>query len=259
MAEQALSPWQRGILFADRLDPGGVAYNMGFTVRFCDGAIAPEELRDRCSALVAAHDELRARFDELGERRRIAAAEEPDYRFAASVDERTLDRHAGAEMGTPFDLAAGPPIRFRAFRLDDGSLVLLVVVHHAVFDDRSKDLLVEALCRPRAGAGAAGVRGRRPPPERPLRPRSPGARCRSSRSRPRRRSRACARRPATRSASSCRRGARARSRTRSAAARSRSISACSRRSCAATGTASPSSRSWPGRAARGRRRRSGAS
>lgn len=63
----------------------------------------------------------------------------------ADQREAILTRHLLAETAEPFDLSAGPLIRAHLFRLADEEHVLLLVVHHAIWDGWSFDIFVREL------------------------------------------------------------------------------------------------------------------
>ncbi len=63
----------------------------------------------------------------------------------ARTDENTIRQAILEEIRKPFDLAAGPPMRFRLFHNDARSYVLVITAYHIVFDLVTKDLFAQEL------------------------------------------------------------------------------------------------------------------
>ncbi|WP_198087808.1 type I polyketide synthase [Variovorax sp. E3] len=142
-----LSPMQRRLWLVDRLtDAGNVtgraAYNMSAGLAL-HGALNVEVLRAAIDAIVARHEVLRTVFAEdddgepvavirAGMRLDISLIEideadkaARDSRYAALFDELVRQ---------PFALDAGPLIKATVVRLGEREHVLVLVVHHIVFD-----------------------------------------------------------------------------------------------------------------------------
>jgi amino acid adenylation domain-containing protein len=143
---------QRRLWFLDRLSPGGALYNLPLAVHLrgaLDGAVLGRAL----DHVACRHESLRTLLDEAGGRpwQRIAAPSPvpvpladlarlpPSARQAAA---RTLARAAAVR---PFDLAAGPLLRCQLLRLAPADHVLVVVLHHAVADAASLEILLDEL------------------------------------------------------------------------------------------------------------------
>ena len=107
-------------------------------------------LREALGATVARHEALRTRFpaDAGGPYQSIVASLTPelevaDLRAVAAADrENALARLAQTEQRMPFDLEAGPPFRFRLFRLTDDISELMICLDHMIADDTSMSLLL---------------------------------------------------------------------------------------------------------------------
>ncbi len=147
------------------LDPTKAAYNTFGAVRL-EGALSPDALRVAVEALVARHTILRAVF--RMEDGRVAQSFLPPERFAL-VQVDLTDEHgepaaralelAREEARAPFDLAAGPLLRLRLYRIGDGCHLLALVAHHIVSDGRSFAVMVGEVARDYAAA----LRGEAPP------------------------------------------------------------------------------------------------
>ncbi|WP_431898633.1 condensation domain-containing protein [Nonomuraea sp. bgisy101] len=138
-----VSPVQHGI-WINELAAAGSAYHMPLVIRL-EAPVDEGALAKACAALVERHPLLGMAFAKSDGVPRLVLAQEPP---ALSFEER-------AEA---FDLARGPLVRFTL-----SGRSLRVVAHHAVFDGRSKEVLVADLL--------AAYRGEVLPPLEPVTPR----------------------------------------------------------------------------------------
>ncbi|MCW3845085.1 condensation domain-containing protein, partial [Micromonospora yasonensis] len=153
-APRPLSATQEQLWFLDRLDPGTPVYNVPFAERI-SGPLDVAALHRAVNAVVARHDALRIVFTEadgaVTQRVRdalevplpvtdLAALPEPARREAAA---RETVEHAAVR----FDLTAGPLLAVRLLALGDDEHLLLVTVHHIVFDAWSAGLFRDELIR----------------------------------------------------------------------------------------------------------------
>lgn len=165
-----LSFGQERIWFLEQLEPESGAYNRPCHVRL-EGPLDLDALRTALTALVARHDTLRSRFvDRSG----VPAVETDD---AGPVDLRVTSlehlpadqrpaeaaRLAGAQARRLFNLAEGPVFRADVLRLGPTRHLLLITVHHIVFDDWSQGILHREL-----GALYSAAVSDSPPPLDPL-------------------------------------------------------------------------------------------
>jgi len=106
----------------------------------CSGELDERALHQGLSAVVARHESLRTRFEEVaGEAVQIV---EPEMRIVMPVDDFTgLDeetkserlREAMASEGAiPFDLTRGPLLRVRLIKLREREYIFLETMHHVV-------------------------------------------------------------------------------------------------------------------------------
>ncbi|MFF3754731.1 amino acid adenylation domain-containing protein [Streptomyces sp. NPDC002018] len=127
------------------------AYNepMGFRLR---GPLDRATLVRALDALTARHETLRTRLvSEGGEP--YQRIDPPDTGFALTVEDLTGCRDTDArlalrqreESSVPFDMSRAPLARGRLLILDTDHHILLLTVHHIVFDGRSRDLLLRDL------------------------------------------------------------------------------------------------------------------
>ncbi|GIG60037.1 hypothetical protein Lfu02_44090 [Longispora fulva] len=162
---------QHGLWITERAGYGGPAHHLALTIRF-DGVLDPDAMLGACRDAVAAHPALGlALRDHDGEPLLVPALVPPDVTLLAGADPAAV---VAAEIRRPFDLESGPLARFTLVVAPDHHL-LVVVVHHVVFDGHSKDLLAATLASsyahrtgagpqpgdsPRSDLGHAGVSGR---------------------------------------------------------------------------------------------------
>ncbi|MEU5693028.1 amino acid adenylation domain-containing protein [Actinosynnema sp. NPDC020468] len=143
-----LSWTQERLWFEHRLDPTSTAYHMTPLVRL-RGHLDVAALREAFRAVVREHDALRTAFPDGATPTQVVAAEaDPVFTvhdLRAAPD--TADAHIAEEVRTPFDLGTPPLLRVRLLRLADDEHLLVVVVHHIVFDGWSIGLLLRDLGR----------------------------------------------------------------------------------------------------------------
>jgi amino acid adenylation domain-containing protein len=169
LADLPLSYGQEQLWFLDRLAPGLPTYNIVSALRLA-GPLDDAALDRALSALVGRHEALRTRLVTGEGGHPVQVIDPPVPVTPDRVDVSGLTpgpRQAGlreladTEAGRPFDLAAGPLLRSWLVRLEPAEHLLLIVVHHAVFDGWSAGVLVRDL----AALYAAEVTGQ--PPARP--------------------------------------------------------------------------------------------
>ncbi|MCW6009609.1 non-ribosomal peptide synthase/polyketide synthase, partial [Micromonospora sp. CPCC 205371] len=146
-----LSFAQQRLWFLDQFGPGGAEYNLPIPVRW-SGDLDIAALTAALSAMVARHEVLRTRL--------VAGSDgvphqviDPPAPFRLSVVDLSAaaeplaaaNRVVGADAVTPFDLAAGPLLRAVLLRLAPGEHVLLLTVHHVIFDEWSDRIFRQEL------------------------------------------------------------------------------------------------------------------
>ncbi|MFJ2213529.1 amino acid adenylation domain-containing protein [Streptomyces sp. NPDC101062] len=146
-----LSATQQRLWVLAQTEGGGEAYNepVAFSLR---GPLDRTVLRRALDALVARHETLRTRIVPAGgePHQRI---DPPDTGFALVVEDLTghpdaeerLAARRYEECAAPFDLGRGPLARGRLLVLGEDHHVLLITVHHIVFDGASRDIMLREL------------------------------------------------------------------------------------------------------------------
>ena len=150
--ELPLSFDQRRLWFLDHLEPGNPFNNRSDAV-LCRGPL-DLPLLGRCfDELVRRHEILRTVFPERGgqpvqvvsppaplELPRIDLASLP-----AGRREEEARRLTAADLRVPFDLAGGPLLRVRVFRLSPQEHIIGLSMHHIIWDGSSTEVLVRDL------------------------------------------------------------------------------------------------------------------
>ncbi|GAA0624941.1 hypothetical protein GCM10010174_50260 [Kutzneria viridogrisea] len=155
-----LSAGQRRLWFLNRLDGDKGAYNVPLALRMT-GRLDTDALQAALRDLVARHEVLRSIFpDEDGDPYQRVLAESAGHPLlqVTRIGEAALAAAMTAEGRRGFDLAAAPPLRVGLFALAEGEHVLLLVLHHIVFDGWS----IAPLTRDLLTAYEARAQGRRP-------------------------------------------------------------------------------------------------
>ena len=148
--EFPLAPEQRRLWVLMRLTADSIpAHNI--PVNLClRGELQVKWLRRALEFLVARHETLRTAFRERdGTPVQAVHAELPELplvvQTAEAIPEPDLDSYIRSEAAQAFDLTALPLWRARLLRLEDHRHVLLLTVHHLVFDGWSVNILVREL------------------------------------------------------------------------------------------------------------------
>ncbi len=139
-SDSPLSFAQQGLWFLDQLG-AGAAYSIPWKLRM-RGQLDVAALRESLNAIVRRHDVLRSTFPAVGGLPRQTIV--PELRLALPLSDlerlreeerkRQVERLTEEEALKPFDLATGPLLRARLLRLSASEHLLLLNVHHIVFD-----------------------------------------------------------------------------------------------------------------------------
>jgi amino acid adenylation domain-containing protein len=160
-----LSPAQMGMWLLDQVEPGSAAYRTAFALRL-EGRLSVEALGRAIDVVASRHPALRSGFPSGAEGPRLVirpheAVELPLIDLSGLPPELRAEQCSEAvraETHRQFDLERDRLFRVRLLRLGSESHLLVVVVHHIVFDAWSADLLLRDL-----RAAYAEIREGRPP------------------------------------------------------------------------------------------------
>jgi hypothetical protein len=148
-----LSFAQQRFWFLDQLTPGNVAYSlpMVFQLR---GMLDVAALSRALDEIVARHEVLHTSFPVVaGEPVQVVGPPSAGPRLAVTdlrAEERgerqaQAMRLVAAEETVAFDLAAGPLLRVELVRLADDEQLLLITMHHIIFDGWSREVFLDEL------------------------------------------------------------------------------------------------------------------
>ncbi|HEX2048492.1 MAG TPA: condensation domain-containing protein [Acidimicrobiales bacterium] len=136
---------QEPMIWHERFVPG--SFNLPCLVRRYEGPLDVDAFEWALSETVRRHQPLRSTFSVVGGEPRQVVGDHPFHLAVVDLaglppeerDDRVADMVADA-TGRPFDLATGPLFEPRLVRLGPGDHLLVVRLHHTVFDDWSVDL-----------------------------------------------------------------------------------------------------------------------
>lgn len=146
-----LTSAQRRLWFLHELEPHSVAYNITVALDL-RGPLQIAALRATVAWLGRRHEMLRATFGLHDDQPRqwIGSAGAPLRLIelaSPGAPWTELERQLGATAQRPFDLARGPTAAWYLFRLDPSHHVLVLAVHHIVFDGESLAVICAELER----------------------------------------------------------------------------------------------------------------
>jgi amino acid adenylation domain-containing protein len=147
-----LSFAQQRLWVLDRLEPDSAVYNIPIALRV-KGLLQLDAIRASLNAIFRRHEVLRASFREQdGSPVQIIFPPTPlpiplvDLsQLPPSRQEEEATRLAREDAHAPFDLSHGPVLRASILKLDEQDHVLLLNVHHIVFDGWSRHILLREL------------------------------------------------------------------------------------------------------------------
>ncbi len=145
-----LSFAQQRLWFLEQLDPGNTAYNIPYAVRLT-GVLNVTAIEQCLSEIVRRHEVLRTTFTMVqGQSVQVIHPAAPcivtvtDLHSLSQGERKTATkRFANEEVQRPFDLEQGPLLRARLLSLDESEHVLLLTMHHIVFDAWSIGVLMQ--------------------------------------------------------------------------------------------------------------------
>ncbi|MBK4998716.1 amino acid adenylation domain-containing protein [Pseudomonas sp. S31] len=128
-----------------QLDPASAGYNLPVALRLV-GALDVQALQRSFAALIARHETLRTRFEQVDDQP-VQVIEAPsDFSLVPEpVEPAQVQAWIDTEAARPFDLETGPLLRARLLRLGADEHVLTLTLHHIVSDGWSTPILVREL------------------------------------------------------------------------------------------------------------------
>ncbi|MEH1899097.1 MAG: amino acid adenylation domain-containing protein [Nostoc sp.] len=161
-----ISLTQLELWFFDQFYPGNSIYNLPLVYRIT-GALNEKALEESLKEIVRRHETLRSTFQVKDGQVVYAVVNEPVFDFSVidlchiSETERETQatQEAEKEIKHPFDLARGPLLRSKLWRLNEQEYLFVAVTHHIVADGWSFSVLTQEL----AELYAAFCEGKRSP------------------------------------------------------------------------------------------------
>jgi amino acid adenylation domain-containing protein len=150
--EILLSHGQERMWFIAQLEPGSPIYNRPLFIRL-KGDLNTAVLEHCLNEIIRRHEILRTIFPaENGQPHQVVSPHQPLTLSVKDITgltkggrETELRRRATEEAALPFDLDRGPLIRARLLRLGEKEHILLLTMHHVVFDGWSEKVLFQEL------------------------------------------------------------------------------------------------------------------
>ncbi|MBV9790840.1 MAG: amino acid adenylation domain-containing protein, partial [Chloroflexi bacterium] len=147
-----LSFAQQRLWFFDQLQPGSNTYSIPAGVRI-RGPLDAEALRRSLSTVVQRHEILRTTFEYDAAAplptpyQRIAPPSELEMPIVTLpiANDQAIAELVQAEMERPFDLQTGPLLRATLFRSTPDDHILVLVMHHGIFDGWSQSIFLREL------------------------------------------------------------------------------------------------------------------
>ena len=147
-----LSWAQERLWFLDQLESDSAAYNMPAALQI-SGQLNITALEQALTEIIQRHSVLRTSFATVNGTPMQAIAPPTaitipivDLRPATTMEQDTcVQLEATQEAQQPFDLAKGSPIRLKLLQLAEQTHVLLITLHHIVFDAWSMSIFVREL------------------------------------------------------------------------------------------------------------------
>lgn len=145
------TPTQQGLWILDRIERLRPTYLLPSVVEFT-GPVDHALLVASVQRAIARHPALRSRFRLDARLRRVEYRTDAEPAEAGFID-AAADGWTGEELDdlvevlcyTPFDLAEEAPTRAEVIRVDDRTTLLVLNVHHIVFDGWSRGLLMDEI------------------------------------------------------------------------------------------------------------------
>ncbi|HKS72052.1 MAG TPA: condensation domain-containing protein, partial [Terriglobales bacterium] len=141
---------QRRLWFLDQLQPNAASYNVAWSIRIT-GQLRVEALEQSLSEIVRRHEVLRTTFTERnGEPVQVVSPAHPLHLAVLDLSstpdgEAEAQRITSQESQQPLDLKNGPLLRARVLKLGAEEHIVLITLHHIVFDGWSRRIFVQEL------------------------------------------------------------------------------------------------------------------
>jgi len=141
MNKKPLSEGQKGLWLLQKLEPGMTAYNIPIALKINDN-IQADILKQACGFILKKHPILQTAFtsDEQGTPLQYINKERPlcfNQQSIQSLSEDDLLKLLKTTFKQPFRLDHDPLMRVHLFSRSENEHILLVIIHHIIFDGTS--------------------------------------------------------------------------------------------------------------------------
>ncbi|UKO95756.1 non-ribosomal peptide synthetase [Nostoc sp. UHCC 0870] len=145
-AIQPISLTQLELWFFEQFYPGNPVYNLPLVYRVT-GLLDVKALEQSLREIARRHETLRTTFKVKNGQVVYAISPEPvfDFTVVDAQDISEAKRQAEKEIKQPFDLAQGPLLRSKLWRLSETEHLLVVTTHHIVADGWSFSVLTQEM------------------------------------------------------------------------------------------------------------------
>lgn len=144
-AEHPLSFAQQRLWFINKLEPNSPAYNIAISIRI-KGQLNEVALAQSLKEIIRRHKVLRTSFKAVnGEPVQVILGREAEDRgryFPLPNSESEIQSFLVQEGQQPFDLAEAGLFRTKLLRLDAEESILIITMHHIIFDGWSAGVLI---------------------------------------------------------------------------------------------------------------------
>ncbi|MDW7617333.1 amino acid adenylation domain-containing protein [Peribacillus simplex] len=144
-----LSSVQRRMYALHKLDPNSLNYNVSSALRIT-GHLDPNKLEDSINTIIKRHETLRTYFEEMDESvvQRVVEHFHVNVQYTEKNDSLDEKRFIESEIKAflkSFDLNKLPLIRVKLVRIKENDHLMLLDIHHIVFDGSSSVIFLEEL------------------------------------------------------------------------------------------------------------------
>lgn len=143
---------QQRLWFVEQLLPKASLYNIPLVFRL-SGSLVRSQLHQSIQAIARRHEILRTTFDVVDAQ--LVQVVAPDIHIPlnfvnlqalpANIREATALKQIWQEIERPFDLNTGALLRSHLWQLQDTEHLLLIAIHHIIFDEWSSGVLIREL------------------------------------------------------------------------------------------------------------------
>ncbi|MBR2569466.1 MAG: non-ribosomal peptide synthetase, partial [Paenibacillus sp.] len=139
-----MSSAQKRLFVMDQLQPASITYNIPILLK-ANGELDPARLNEALNQLCKRHELLRTHFVHIKDK--FLQVIEDEVHFELEYGEDTLEhvQDCFQQFIRPFDLSQAPLMRAKIVQVERNESVLMLDIHHIIFDDGSTAVLLNEL------------------------------------------------------------------------------------------------------------------